>query len=76
MRALEFRNSFDYPGQALHDEIGLYVKYGLTPAQALQSAVIAATRKIRMVLSRGTPCGRAALDKMLADVKAWVAAQP
>jgi imidazolonepropionase-like amidohydrolase len=35
-----FLNSYDYPGQALHDEIGLYVKYGLTPAQALQSAVI------------------------------------
>jgi imidazolonepropionase-like amidohydrolase len=105
-----FLNSFDYPGQALHDEIGLYVKYGLTPAQALQSAVIAgprflgkldrygsvaegkaadllvldadplqdiaATRKIRLVVSRGTAYDRAALDKMLTDVKAWVAAQP
>ena len=39
-----FLNSYDYPGQALHDEIGLYVKYGLTPAQALQSAVIAGPR--------------------------------
>lgn len=36
-----FLNSFDYPGIALHDEIALYVKYGLTPAQALQSAVMA-----------------------------------
>lgn len=35
-----FLNSFDYPGQALHDEIGLYVRYGLTPAQALRTAVI------------------------------------
>jgi len=35
-----FLNSYDYPGQALHDEIGLYVHYGLTPAQALQTAVI------------------------------------
>ncbi|WP_373989386.1 amidohydrolase family protein [Duganella sp. BuS-21] len=35
-----FLNSYDYPGQALHDEIGLYVNYGLTPVQALQSAVI------------------------------------
>lgn len=35
-----FLNSFDYPGQALHDEIELYVKYGLTPLQALQSAVL------------------------------------
>lgn len=35
-----FLNSYDYPGQALHDEIGLYVNYGLTPLQALQTAVI------------------------------------
>lgn len=39
-----FLNSYDYPGQALHDEIGLYVHYGLSPAQALQSAVIAGPR--------------------------------
>ncbi|WP_329605007.1 amidohydrolase family protein [Undibacterium flavidum] len=39
-----FLNSFDYPGIALHDEIALYVKYGLTPAQALQSAVLAGPR--------------------------------
>jgi imidazolonepropionase-like amidohydrolase len=39
-----FLNSFDYPGAALHDELALYVRYGLTPAQALQSAVIAGPR--------------------------------
>lgn len=33
-----FLNSYDYPGFALHDEMALYVRYGLTPAQALQSA--------------------------------------
>ncbi|MFS0773003.1 amidohydrolase family protein [Sphingomonas sp. 1P08PE] len=33
-----FLNSFDYPGVGLHDELALYVKYGLTPAQALASA--------------------------------------
>ncbi|MFA9217019.1 MAG: amidohydrolase family protein [Sphingomonadaceae bacterium] len=104
-----FLNSFDYPGQALHDEIGLYVNYGLTPLQALQSAVIngprflgkldrygsvdagksadllvldanplkdiAATRKIRLVVSRGTVYDRARLDQLLADTKAWVKAQ-
>lgn len=35
-----FLNSFDYPGIGLHDELNLFVKYGLTPAQTL----IAATR--------------------------------
>jgi len=102
-----FLNSYDYPGQALHDEIGLYVNYGLTPAQALQTAVIngprflgkqdrygaleagkaadvlvldanplqdiAATRKIRTVISHGKVYDRARLDKILADTKAWAA---
>lgn len=102
-----FLNSFNYPGQALHDEIGLFVRYGLTPRQALQSAVvngprflgkldrygsigtgkaadllvldadpladIGATRKIRMVVSRGEVHDRARLDKMLDDTERWVA---
>jgi imidazolonepropionase-like amidohydrolase len=36
-----FLNSFDYPGLGLHDEIALYVRQGLTPPQALASAVLA-----------------------------------
>jgi len=35
-----FLNSFDYPGKGLHDELGIFVKYGLTPQQALQASVI------------------------------------
>jgi imidazolonepropionase-like amidohydrolase len=104
-----FLNSYDYPGQALHDEIGLYVNYGLTPAQALQTAVIngprflgkldrygsveagkaadllvldadplkdiAATRKIRLVVSRGAVYDRQRLDQLLAETKAWVQSQ-
>lgn len=35
-----FLNSFDYPGKGLHDELGIFVKYGLTPLQALQASVI------------------------------------
>jgi len=33
-----FLNSFDYPGTGLHDELALFVKYGLTAPQALSSA--------------------------------------
>jgi imidazolonepropionase-like amidohydrolase len=33
-----FLNSFNYPGFGLHDEIGLFVEKGLTPARALASA--------------------------------------
>ena len=33
-----FLNSFNYPGFGLHDEMSLFVRLGLTPAQALASA--------------------------------------
>ena len=35
-----FLNSFVYPGIGLHHELGYFVKAGLTPLQALQSAII------------------------------------
>jgi imidazolonepropionase-like amidohydrolase len=35
-----YLNSFNYPGQGLHDELARYVEAGLTPAQALRSAVV------------------------------------
>ena len=39
-----FLNSYDYPGIGLHDELGLLVKAGLTPLQALQAATINGAR--------------------------------
>jgi imidazolonepropionase-like amidohydrolase len=35
-----YLNSFDYPGIGLHNELGLLVKYGLSPLQALQASII------------------------------------
>ncbi len=35
-----FLNSYVYPGVGLHHELGHFVKAGLTPLQALQSAII------------------------------------
>lgn len=35
-----FLNSYNYPGIGLHDELGEYVRYGLTSLQALQSATL------------------------------------
>lgn len=103
-----FLNSFNYPGFGLHDELELYVKSGLTPAEALRSATvtgpawfglqdrygavatgrmadlvlleadplqdIAATRKPLLVLLRGQVQDRTALDRMLAETGAKVAA--
>jgi imidazolonepropionase-like amidohydrolase len=102
-----FLNSFDYPGIGLHDELGEFVKYGLTPLQALQAATlhgarflgkqehsgsvevgkvadlvllernplqdISATRAIAGVALKGQYLDRAALDAMLAGVRARVA---
>lgn len=35
-----YLNSFDYPGIGLHQELELFVQYGLTPLQALQASII------------------------------------
>ncbi|MCI0344588.1 MAG: amidohydrolase family protein [Chloroflexi bacterium] len=35
-----FLNSFNYPGIGIHDELELFVAAGLTPLQALQSAIL------------------------------------
>ena len=35
-----YLNSFNYPGQGIHDELQRYVESGLTPQQALASATI------------------------------------
>ncbi len=35
-----FLNSYNYPGIGLHDEMALFVRYGLTPLQTLQAATI------------------------------------
>ncbi|MGV3481254.1 MAG: amidohydrolase family protein [Sphingobium sp.] len=103
-----FLNSFNYPGIGLHDELGLYTRYGLTPAQALSAATragpawfgtldrygsiergkaadlvvldrnpledITATRAIHAVILRGSVQDRTALDRMLAETRAKVAA--
>ena len=103
-----FLNSYNYPGIGLHDELSVFVKYGLTPAQALSAATragpawfgkldrygaikpgmaadlvlldrnplkdIAATRAVRTVVMNGKVHDRVALDAMLAEAKAKVAA--
>ncbi|PSM14378.1 amidohydrolase family protein [Stenotrophomonas maltophilia] len=103
-----FLNSFNFPGIALHQELQLFVKEGLSAPQALSAATrsgpawfgqmdryggvtqgkaadlvlltanplqdIAATEKIDSVILRGNVYDRAALDSMLADTKAKVAA--
>lgn len=35
-----YLNTYDYPGLAIHRELALMVKYGLTPLEALQASII------------------------------------
>ncbi|MRW94708.1 amidohydrolase family protein [Duganella sp. FT80W] len=62
-----FLNSYDYPGQALHDEIGLYVHYGLTPAQALRTAVINGPRFLGKLERYGALEAGKAADVLVLD---------
>ena len=35
-----YLNTYDYPGLAIHLELALMVKYGLTPQQALSASIV------------------------------------
>jgi len=62
-----FLNSYNYPGQALHDEIALYVRYGLTPHQALQSAVVNGPRFLGKLDRYGSIASGKAADLLVLD---------
>ena len=62
-----FLNSFDYPGIGLHDELGLYVRYGLTPAQALASATRAGPAWFGQLDRHGSIASGRAADLVLLD---------
>lgn len=71
-----FLNSFNYPGVGLHDELDLFVRYGLTPLQALQAATINGARFLGHDDTHGTLAAGKAADLVLlradplADIRA------
>ena len=71
-----FLNSYDYPGIGLHDELGLLVKAGLTPLQALQASTINGARWLGKeprhgALARGSASDLVILDgNPIADISA------
>lgn len=101
-----YLNTYDYPGLAIHRELSLMVKYGLSPLEALQASMIngpayfrleneygsiEAGKKASLVLLTKNPLenientlsidavfvegrylSRSDLDRMLAEIKAWV----
>jgi imidazolonepropionase-like amidohydrolase len=62
-----FLNSFNYPGVALHEELALFVRYGLTPLQALQAATINGARFLDKDDRHGTVAEGKAADLVLLD---------
>jgi imidazolonepropionase-like amidohydrolase len=62
-----FLNSFNYPALGLHDELALYVKDGLTPAQALSSATRAGPKWFGKLDRYGSIEAGKAADLVLLD---------
>ena len=62
-----FLNSYNYPGIGLHQELGLLVRHGLTPLQALQGATINGARFLGQDERYGSLAPGKAADVVLLD---------
>jgi imidazolonepropionase-like amidohydrolase len=60
-------NPYVYPGFSLHDELGLLVRSGLTPAEALRTATINPARFLGVADSLGTVATGKVADLVLLD---------
>ena len=54
MAGTDAANPYVIPGFSLHDELGLFVKAGLTPMEALQTATLNPAKFLDMQNSLGT----------------------
>ena len=62
-----FLNSYNYPGIGLHQELGLLVRHGLTPLQALQAATVNGARFLGHEDRHGSLAAGKAADLVLLD---------
>ncbi|MBD2701928.1 amidohydrolase family protein [Spirosoma sp. BT702] len=62
-----FLNSYVYPGLGLHNELGYFVKAGLTPLQALQAAIIPGPAFLRKSTQYGEIAAGKSADIVLLD---------
>jgi len=60
-------NPYVYPGFSLHDELGLLVRAGLTPAEALRTATINPARFLGLTDSLGVVATGKVADLVLLD---------
>jgi imidazolonepropionase-like amidohydrolase len=63
----DFPNPWVYPGFSLHDELGLLVRAGLTPAEALRTATINPARFLGLTDSLGVVAKGKVADLVLLD---------
>jgi imidazolonepropionase-like amidohydrolase len=63
----DYPNPLCYPGFGIHDEMGFFVKAGLTPAHALQTATINAARYLDLQQQYGTVSGGKIADLVILD---------
>lgn len=54
MAGTDSDNPYAFPGFSLHDEMALYVEFGMTPVEALRSATITPVKFLKMTDSLGT----------------------
>ncbi|GAB3992373.1 amidohydrolase family protein [Spirosoma daeguense] len=62
-----FLNSYVYPGLGLHNELELFVKSGLTPLQALQSAILPGPKFLKREAMFGDITAGKSADIVLLD---------
>ena len=62
-----YLNSFNYPGQGLHDELERYVEAGLTPREALASATITGPAFLGHSIRYGAVAPGKAADVLILD---------
>jgi imidazolonepropionase-like amidohydrolase len=65
-------NSYCYPGFSLHDELELFVKAGLTPLEALQTATLNPAQFLNLTRSLGTVEKGKIADLVLLDANPLV----
>jgi imidazolonepropionase-like amidohydrolase len=63
----DLANSYVYPGFGLHDELGLLVRAGLTPAEALRTATINPARFLGLTDSLGVVAAGKVADLVLLE---------
>ncbi len=67
MAGTDSDNPYAFPGFSLHDELALYVEFGMTPLEALRTATIIPIKYLKMTDSLGTIKSGKLADIILLD---------